>query len=83
LEKNLIIAVFSGRKSSAGHDIKISEVIRNKSEQPTFDGLLTVKITRHISAGGMMLPVLTSPFHIVEIPKGKYEFKYLYEDAKE
>lgn len=67
-KNNVIIAAFMGEKTSSGHRIEIARII--KSGQ-----ILKVLVIHRSSSQGMLLPVLTSPFHIVSIPKGKYKLE--------
>ncbi len=63
---NVVIAAFMGQKSSSGHRIEIARIIKSGRS-------LKVFIIHRSSTQGMLLPVLTSPFHLVSIPKGKYK----------
>jgi hypothetical protein len=75
-DKQMIIAAFMGRKNSGGHRIEIAGIAKT-------DNTLTVKINNYSSGGGMMLPVLTSPYQIVSIPRGDFVLKVEYNDVKE
>lgn len=67
-EKHMVLAVFMGRKNSGGYRNEIVSINKIK-------GFLNVKVINYQREGGMMLPVLTSPFHIVTIPKGNFKLK--------
>jgi hypothetical protein len=67
-DKQMVLAVFMGRKNSGGYHNEIASI--NKA-----NGFLNVKVINYERAGGTMLPVLTSPFQIVTIPKGKFKLK--------
>jgi hypothetical protein len=75
-DKFMILAVFMGRKNTGGYSNEISEISRNGD-------MLNVKVINHVSGGGMMLPVLTSPFQIVRITKGDFKLNVTYQDVKE
>lgn len=74
--KNTVIAIFMGRKNSAGYSVEISQIIKDGKN-------LNVKAINHISGGGMMLPVLTTPYQIVKIPEGDFNLHVEYTDQKE
>jgi len=75
-EKQMVLAVFMGRKNSGGYRNEIASI--NKVES-----FLNVKVINYRREGGMMLPVLTSPFCIVKIPKSNYKLLMRYEEVKE
>jgi hypothetical protein len=75
-DKYDVIAVFMGQKNSGGYSVEITDVIRDGDN-------LNVKVTNHISSGGMMLPVVVNPCHLVQIPKGEYKLNVEYSDKKE
>jgi len=66
--KQMVLAVFMGRKNSAGYSNEITSI--NKAK-----GILNVKVVNYQRESGTMLPVLTSPFHIVKVPKGNFKLK--------
>lgn len=71
-----IIAVFMGQKNNSGYSVKVSELIQDGNN-------LTVRVINHISVGGMMLPVVTNPCHMVKLPAGEYELQVEYTEQKE
>ncbi len=75
-EKYNAIAVFMGTKNSSGYSVEISEISRVGDN-------LYLKVINHIGGGGMMLPVITTPYHIVKITAGDYELNIEYTDQKE
>lgn len=75
-EKSMVLAAFMGQKNSGGYKIDISGVqLKNDT--------LDVTVTNHTRAGGTMLPVLTSPFQFVEVPKGDYKLHVETKQASE
>jgi hypothetical protein len=72
----MTLAVFMGQKTSGGYKIEITKIAQ-------LDSALRVFVTRYYGGGGSMLPVLTSPYHIVQIPKGDYKIEIEYKDQKE
>lgn len=75
-KNNMALAVFMGKKGAAGHRIEITNITK-KGEK------LTVLVKNHHSAEGMILPVVTSPYHLVTIPKGKYKLNIRHEQVNE
>ncbi len=75
-KSTVVIAAFMGQKNSSGHRIEIARIV--KSGQ-----LLKVFVIHRISTQGMLLPVLTSPFHLVSIPKGKYKLEVKIEKVED
>ncbi|MDD3805685.1 MAG: protease complex subunit PrcB family protein [bacterium] len=70
-EKETLIAVFTGVRNSGGYSIEVTGV-ENK------EALTTIGIKEKTPAADMMVSMsLTSPYHIVALPKlnGKIEFK--------
>jgi hypothetical protein len=65
-----------GKKGAAGHRTEITSITK-KGEK------LTVVVKNHRSQEGMILPVVTSPYHLVTIPKGKYKLNVRYEQVNE
>ncbi|MCP4582815.1 MAG: hypothetical protein GY839_14490 [candidate division Zixibacteria bacterium] len=80
--KYAIIAVFMGQKSSAGHRVEISEIVQYPKLSVS-DGYLSVKAINYKRTGGMMLPVLTSPCHIVKIMKSQPKLSVTYIEVTE
>jgi hypothetical protein len=75
-KNNVALAVFMGKKSSAGHRVEISKITK-KGEK------LTVLVKNHHSSGGMVLPVVTSPYQLITIPRGKYKLDIRYEQVND
>lgn len=75
-KNNMALAVFMGKKGAAGHRVEITNMIK-KGEK------LTVLVKNHHSSGGMVLPVITSPYQLVTIPKGKYKLDIRYEQVND
>lgn len=74
--KSMILAAFMGQKNSGGYKIEIAAIqLRGDT--------LNVEITNYARGGGMMLPVLTSPFEMVEVPKGKCYLNIMHIEKKE
>jgi len=69
---SMLVAAFLGRRTSAGHEIDIAEITREETK-------LRITIKTSFRAGGAILPVLTSPYHIVRIPRGDYELVVEYQ----
>jgi hypothetical protein len=75
-KNNMALAVFMGKKGAAGHRTEIASITQKGDK-------LTVVVKNHHSQEGMILPVVTSPYHLVTIPKGKYKLNVRYEQVKE
>jgi hypothetical protein len=73
---NIVLAVFMGKKGAAGHRVEISS-INKKGDK------LVVVVKNHHSSGGMVLPVVTSPYQLVSIPKGNYKLSIRYEQIND
>lgn len=73
---NMALGVFMGKKGAAGHRIEVSNITK-KGEK------LTVLIKNHHSAEGMVLPVVTSPYQLITIPRGKYKLDIRYEQVND
>ena len=73
---NMALAVFMGKKNAAGHRVEISNITKKGDK-------LTVLVKNHHSSGGMILPVVTSPYQLVTIPKGKYKLNVRHEQVNE
>jgi len=70
-KQSMVLAVFSGTKSTAGHSVEIAQVDARESE-------ITVTYTERAPApSDMVAQVLTTPFHIVrtDARAGKVTFK--------
>jgi hypothetical protein len=72
--QNQVLAVFMGKKNSSGHRTEIVSITKKGKK-------LIVGVKNHHTAGGMLLPVVTSPFHIVTIPKGEFKLEMRYEQV--
>jgi len=70
-KRDMVLAIFMGHKNAAGYRNEIIDITQ-KGEK------LMVVVKNHHSREGMVLPVVTSPFHIVTIPKGKYKLEVHY-----
>ena len=66
-----VIAVFRGTKNSGGYSVEIGGIEKSANE-------LKVNVVYRNSSGGMVLPVVTSPYQIVRIPKGDYTLNVEY-----
>lgn len=75
-EKQMVLAVFMGTKNSGGYRIEIASIAKAKDT-------LAVKVINYQREAGMMLPVLTSPFQLVLLPKGNYKLSAEYINQKE
>jgi hypothetical protein len=75
-EKQMVLAVFMGTKNSGGYRTEIASITKMKDT-------LDVKVINYQREGGMMLPVLTSPFQLVLLPKGNYKLNIIYANQKE
>lgn len=75
-KNNMALAVFMGKKGAVGHRVEISKITK-KGEK------LTVLVKNHHSSGGMVLPVVTSPYHLITIPKGKYKLNVRHEQVND
>jgi hypothetical protein len=75
-KNNVALAVFMGKKGAAGHRTEITSIVKKGDK-------LTVVVKNHHSQEGMILPVVTSPYHLVTIPKGKYKLNVRYEQVNE
>ena len=62
--REVVVAVFMGTRPTAGFSIEITRV---REEGPAL--VVTYKETRP-APGGVTAQVLTSPFHIVAVPRG-------------
>ena len=71
-----VLAVFMGRHNSSGYRNEIGGMKKSGRK-------LTVLVRNYRSKGGMILPVVTSPFQIVAMPKGKYQLDLRYEQIDE
>lgn len=60
--KRMIIAVFRGQFTSSGYSTEITEVTR-------FSDKVRVSVVETDDTGGMLLDVLTQPYHIIELEK--------------
>ena len=69
--QNYILAIFMGKKGASGHRNEIVKIVKKGQK-------LIVTVENHHATGGMFLPVVTSPFHIVTIPKGNYKLDIRY-----
>lgn len=65
-KNEMILAVFMGERTSGGFSTEIESLTESK-------GVLQVKVNNYSRKSGMMLPVLTSPFHIVKFPERDYK----------
>ncbi len=68
-----VIAAYMGKRFSSGYKIEISSILKQGN-----DLLVTVK--RYETAG--MLPVVTTPFSLVRIPRGSYKLKVIEESVR-
>ncbi len=59
----MVLAVFTDVKSSGGYGIEMTDVIENTN---TIDVTLSHQSP---GSGGMVLTVITQPYHIVKVPK--------------
>lgn len=59
----MVIAVFIGRRSTAGYEVEITQVLL------TDQGLRVTYRERTPPAGALVRPVLTAPFHIIRLPR--------------
>jgi hypothetical protein len=73
---DIALAIFMGKKGAAGHRNEITSITKKGKK-------LTVVVKNHHSKEGMILPVVTSPFHFVTIPRGKYKLNIRYEQVSE
>ncbi len=61
----MIVAVFAGGRSTSGYEVEITEVV-------AIDGELRVTYRERRPPGGaIVLPALTSPFHIIRLPRAE------------
>jgi hypothetical protein len=68
--KDTVVGVFMGSRPTAGYDIAITKTLEK-------DGTLWVFYREKTPARGLVLAqVLTSPFHLVAIPKTASEVKF-------
>jgi len=68
--KEMILGVFMGSRPTAGYDIAITKTLEA-------NGVLRVWYRERMPARGLMLAqVLTSPFHLVAVPKTGAEVKF-------
>lgn|GEM_PF-1672809 len=75
-KSTVVVAAFMGEKTSSGHRIEIARIIKSGQS-------LKVFVIHRSSSQGMLLPVLTSPFHLVSIPKGKYKLEVKIEKVED
>jgi hypothetical protein len=75
-KNDVALAIFMGKKGAAGHRNEITSITKKGNK-------LTVIVKNHHSQEGMILPVVTSPFHLVTIPKGNYKLNIRYEQINE
>jgi len=59
----MVVGIFAGRRPSAGYEIEITEVVST-------DRAIRVRYReRSPGATALVAPVLTSPFHIIQLPR--------------
>ncbi len=68
-----VIAAFMGTRNSSGYKIEIPAIDKDGS-------ILKVHVKKYETPG--MLPVVTHPFTLVKVPKGKYEIEVLEESVQ-
>ena len=71
--RQYIIAAFMGERTSSGYRIEIIDLEKQGS-------VLEVHISKYETPG--MLPVVTSPFHLIRIPKGRYDLQIVEETIR-
>jgi uncharacterized membrane protein len=69
-----VAAVFAGEKPTAGYGVEISAAEYGAADHAEYTGQgrsVTLVVEEHHAApGGILAQVITSPFHIVSVPKG-------------
>ncbi|HBC47129.1 MAG TPA: hypothetical protein DEO84_10560 [candidate division Zixibacteria bacterium] len=68
-----VIAVFMGQRSSSGYKIEISSIEKKGA-------VLRVHVKKYETPG--MLTVMTNPFTLVRVPRGKYELEVIEETVQ-
>jgi hypothetical protein len=68
-----VIAAFMGTRNSSGYKIEIRAIEREGAK-------LKVRVKKFETPG--MLPVVTHPFTLVKVPKGKYELEVIEESVQ-
>jgi hypothetical protein len=74
--QNQVLAVFMGKRNSSGHHNEIINITKKGQK-------LIIHVKNHQTTGWMLLPMVTSPFHIVTIPKGKFKLDMRYEQIND
>ena len=59
----MVLAVFTDVKSSGGYSIEINDVVENTNS------IEATVVNSSPDSGGMVLTVITQPYHIVKVPK--------------
>lgn len=62
---DMIIAVFGGTRPTSGYEVEITEVVT------TEQGLQVTYRRQTPPAGAVVRPALTSPFHIIRLPRAE------------
>lgn len=70
-EKHVVVAVFMGRKSSGGYAVKIVSIKKGKDKVR-----VTVKESNP-PEGAMVTMALTSPYHVVVVPKSDKDVEFV------
>ena len=73
--RQMIVAVFAGRRPTSGYGIEITGVHVVDQE------IQVVYQERTPAAGAISLPVVTTPFHVIRIPRSELTVRVLHSPA--
>ena len=73
--RQLVVAVFAGRRPTSGYRIEITGV------QVVDQEIRVVSQERAPLAGALSLPVVTTPFHVIRIPRSELTVRVLHSPA--